>query len=94
MEGEMKEENLSKLVTAFAVVAVALILAACGGGNGEQAPPTGGATTTPGARAQFPPEFLECMEKQGIDTSSPEDVFHAPGAQKAFKACQEFLHGG
>lgn len=90
----MKEKKLSKLVAALAVVVLALMLAACGGGNGEQAPPTGGATTTPGAPAQFPPEFLECMEKQGIDTSSPEDVFHAPGAQEAFKACQEFLHGG
>jgi hypothetical protein len=89
----VKEKKLSKLVAALAVVVFALMLASCGG-NGEQAPPTGGATTTPGAPAQFPPEFLECMEEQGIDTSSPEDVFHAPGAQEAFKACQEFLHGG
>jgi ABC-type glycerol-3-phosphate transport system substrate-binding protein len=89
----VKEKKLSKLVAALAVVVLALMLAACGGGNGEQAPPTGGATTTPGAPAQFPPEFVECMEKHGIDTSSPED-FHAPGAQEAFRACQEFLHGG
>jgi hypothetical protein len=81
------------------------MLAACGGGDGEQAPPNraptdtaeapgGGATTPPGAPAQFPPEFLECMEKQGIDTSSPDDIFHAPESQQAFEACQEFLHGG
>jgi hypothetical protein len=89
-----KRTKLNKLRGAFALVVLVLILAACGGGDGEQAPPTGGATTTPGATAQFPPEFLECMEKQGIDTSSPEDVFHAPGAQEAFRACQEFLHGG
>jgi hypothetical protein len=87
----VKEKKLTKLVAAFAVVVLALMLAACGGG--DEAPPSGGATTTPGARAQFPPEFVECMEKQGIDTSSPGD-FHAPGAEEAFEACQEFLHGG
>ena len=98
-----KTKNLNRLLAAFVVVVLAFILASCGGGGGEQAPPNpaptetaegpDGGATTPGAPAQFPPEFVECMEKQGIDTSSPED-FHAPGAQRAFEACQEFLHGG
>jgi hypothetical protein len=89
------------ITLAVALVGLALLLAACGGEeDGEQTTtnpppvaetPNGG--TTPPSLSQFPPEFLECLEDQGIDLESVTDisaVIHSPGGDRCF----DVLHGG
>jgi hypothetical protein len=96
-----RRKTLNNLAGASALFAVALVLAACGGGDGEgnTVPQPGveapaGDTTSPSTPTDFPPEFVECMADQGIDIESSPDALHAPGAEEAFQACQQFLHLG
>jgi hypothetical protein len=96
-----RRKKLNNLAGASALFAVALVLAACGGGDGEgnTVPQPGveapaGDTTSPSTPTDFPPEFVECMADQGIDIESSPDALHAPGAEEAFQACQQFLHSG
>jgi hypothetical protein len=86
---------------ALALVALALVLAACGGGGGNEPTtdpsPDNGVevpteTATPRAPGALPPEFVRCMADQGVDIEGPSDL-HSPGAQQAFPACIESLHG-
>ena len=77
------------------VVVIALVLL---GGGGDDAgttttpvpaeAPSGGAT--PPSVGALPPEFVECMEDQGIDAESIPDQIHSPEGD----ACFESLHGG
>lgn len=85
-----------------ALVAVALTLAACGGedddGQETRTTPTPAAEAPSGgpvapSLSQFPPEFLQCLEDQGIDLESVTDVsavIHSSGADRCF----DELHGG
>jgi hypothetical protein len=93
-----RHKTLIALVTTL--VALALMLASCGGDDNEgtttspapaAAPPSGSAE--PPSLSKFPPEFLACLEDQGIDLESVTDVsavIHSPEG----KRCFELLHGG
>jgi hypothetical protein len=87
------------IALSLALVVLALTLAACGGGDDEPttttAPsadaPSGGAA--PPSLSAFPPEFLKCLEDQGIDLESVTDisaVIHSPQGDRCF----DELHGG
>jgi hypothetical protein len=89
------------ITLATALVAVALLFAACGGDEepeetttnsppAAEAPDSG--TISP-SLSRFPPEFLECLEDQGIDLESVTDVsaaIHSPGGNQCF----DELHAG
>ena len=85
---------------AMALVAVALLLGACGGGDEEEtttspAPAAEAPSGSPAAPSldKFPPEFLACLEDQGIDLESVTDVsavIHSPEGERCFGV----LHGG
>jgi hypothetical protein len=87
---------------AYALVALALMLAACSSDDEETTTspatsdgaeaPNGGATP-PSALGSLPPEFIKCMADQGVDIEGPGE-FHSPEAQRAFPACLQFLHQG
>jgi hypothetical protein len=86
--------TLRILIALVVLVAIVLGGIALAGGGADDTPrdaveaPTATATPPGG----LPPEFVECMGDQGVDIESPED-FHKPGAQQAFPACLQFLHG-
>ena len=88
---------------AMALVAVALLLGACGGDDEEEtttspAPAAEAPSAPSGSSAapsldKFPPEFLACLEDQGIDLESVTDVsavIHSPEGNQCF----DVLHGG
>ena len=86
---------------AMALVALALLLGACGGGDeGEEtttspAPAAEAPSGSPTAPSldRFPPEFLACLQDQGIDLESVTDVsavIHSPEGNQCF----DVLHGG
>jgi hypothetical protein len=90
----------SRTVVAVAVTLVALVvvigLVALGGDGGDAGTTT---TTTPaeapseGAAppsvSALPPEFVQCMEDQGIDPESIPEQIHSPEGE----ACFNSLHG-
>ena len=88
------------IAVAMALVAVMLLLAACGGGDEEEtttspAPAAEAPSGSPAAPSldRFPPEFLACLEDQGIDLESVTDVsaaIHSPEGNQCF----DVLHGG
>jgi hypothetical protein len=97
----MKTRGFSRTL-AGATISLALALAACGGDEAND-----GTTTNPSPAAEapddsgstspnlsrFPPEFLQCLEDQGIDLESATDVsevIHSGGADRCF----DQLHGG
>jgi hypothetical protein len=89
----------SRAIIAVAAALVALVVVAALvllGGGGD-----GGTTTTPapaeapGGAAPpsldaLPPEFIECMEDQGVDAESIPDQIHSPEGDTCFNS----LHGG
>jgi hypothetical protein len=87
------------VVLAFAFIVLALALAACGGDDEEEtrsspapsAEAPSGSSAAPSLSA-FPPEFLACLEDQGIDLESVTDVsavIHSPEGRQCF----DVLHG-
>jgi hypothetical protein len=84
--------SIALLVALVAIVVGGIALA--GGGDEEtttsppaEAPSAG---TAPPSVSALPPEFVECMEDQGIDAESIPDQIHSPEGD----ACFESLHGG
>lgn len=87
------------IAVAMALVAVTLLLGACGGDEDETttspAPAAEAPSGSPAAPSldKFPPEFLQCLEDQGIDLDSVTDVsavIHSPEGNQCF----DVLHGG
>ncbi|MGH2989254.1 MAG: hypothetical protein ACRDMA_05210 [Solirubrobacterales bacterium] len=83
------------IALALGALVLALLLGACGdddeGTNTTPAPaeaPSGG--DAPPSVDALPPEFVECMEDQGIDPESIPDQIHSPDGDACFNA----LHGG
>jgi hypothetical protein len=73
----------------LAVVALLPVLAACGGGNDREATPSPVPSTAPNG---LPPAFTECVEGQGYEVSSPNEIHTLP--QAVLQSCFGSLHGG
>jgi hypothetical protein len=87
------------ITIAMALVAVVLLVAACGGDEEETTTSPAPAVEAPSGSSaaptldKFPPEFLACLEDQGIDLDAVTDVsavIHSPEGNQCF----DVLHGG
>jgi hypothetical protein len=92
------------------VVLVAIVfgaIAIAGGGGDDEGTATTPATTpapseppggsAPGDLGRFPPEFIKCLEDQGIDVEGkdPIELFHGGGVPpQVLNECFGALHGG
>jgi hypothetical protein len=75
-------------------VLIGLALASCGDDdeNATTSPAPRDAVETPSAPGALPPEFIECMAKQGFEVSSADDIHSAP--PQILQACFGSLHQG
>jgi hypothetical protein len=78
----------------IAAVAMGVAFSSCGGDDKKATttPAPRDAVETPSAPGALPPEFIECMAKQGFEVSSADDIHSAP--TQILQACFGSLHQG